>query len=175
MSKAALKKALDSMTKEQLSEIIIDIYSARKDAKEYFEFYLDPNVCRLFDKYNSTITKEFNRSKRGYSSARISKIKKSIKEFASFSPGENYILDLQISALKSAMEASSIFRFTEANTKSFSGILQTAIDYANKNALFLHLIDSLQEIAKCTDCAPRFKSELQSILTLNNIGIMNNA
>lgn len=43
MSKAKLKKHLLSLTKEQITDIVLELYDARKEAKEYLEFYLEPN------------------------------------------------------------------------------------------------------------------------------------
>ena len=42
MSKAQLKKHLAALTKEQIIEVILELYDARKEAKEYQEFYLNP-------------------------------------------------------------------------------------------------------------------------------------
>lgn len=43
MSKAALRKELVKMSQEQLVTLILDLYSARPQAKEYFEFFLSPD------------------------------------------------------------------------------------------------------------------------------------
>lgn len=43
MSKAKLKKHLQSLPKERVIEIMLELYDARKEAKEYLEFYLAPD------------------------------------------------------------------------------------------------------------------------------------
>ena len=43
MSKAKLKKHLLSLTKEQITDIVLELYDARKEAKDYLEFYLAPD------------------------------------------------------------------------------------------------------------------------------------
>ena len=40
MPKAKLKKHLLSLTKEQITDIVLELYDARKEAKDYPEFYL---------------------------------------------------------------------------------------------------------------------------------------
>lgn len=40
MSKAKLKRHLLSLTKEQITDIVLELYDARKEAKDYLEFYL---------------------------------------------------------------------------------------------------------------------------------------
>ncbi|MDR0988829.1 MAG: DUF6155 family protein [Prevotellaceae bacterium] len=42
MSKAALKKELLSLRKEQLVEQILDLYGRYKSVKEFYEMYLHP-------------------------------------------------------------------------------------------------------------------------------------
>ena len=43
MSKAKLKKYLQTLSKEQVIEVMLELYDARKEAKEYLEFYLTPD------------------------------------------------------------------------------------------------------------------------------------
>ena len=43
MPKAKLKKHLLSLTKEQITDIVLELYDARKEAKDYLEFYLAPD------------------------------------------------------------------------------------------------------------------------------------
>ena len=43
MSKIKLKKELQNMSREQLLDIILNVYDARKEAREYFEFFLNPD------------------------------------------------------------------------------------------------------------------------------------
>ncbi len=66
------------MSKEQIIEVVLDIYSSRKDAKEYFDFFLNPDVEKLLDRYRNLAVKEFSRNKRRWSKARITVIKRKI-------------------------------------------------------------------------------------------------
>lgn len=43
MTKAQLKKHLQKLPKEQVIEVILELYDARKEAKEYLDFYTNPN------------------------------------------------------------------------------------------------------------------------------------
>ena len=62
------------MDADQLRELILDVYSARKEAKEYFEFFLDPDVDKLRDKLWTVIEKELNRTKRRQLAAQVGNI-----------------------------------------------------------------------------------------------------
>lgn len=152
MSKIALKKIISDFSKEQLVDMILDIYSNRKDAKEYFDFYINPDVDRLYEKYAVTISKEFGRSKHGnYSSARVSRIKKLLGEFASFSPGEGTVLRLWLFVCESALHISSVRYCSDTLRNSFAGLFKSAISYAVKNALLTQLVDGMNDmLLNCT-------------------------
>lgn len=59
MSKSTIKKLLQSMTKEDIIEMVLELYSARKEAKEYLEFYASPDEKGKLEEYKSIIREEF--------------------------------------------------------------------------------------------------------------------
>ena len=99
MSRLQLKKELAAMDTMQLRELILEIYDARKEAKEYLGFYLNPDIRKLTDKYKAAVEKEATRVSRRRVSPRMSRIKKSIKEYASFGMGKEYEIEMMLYAL----------------------------------------------------------------------------
>lgn len=99
MSRSALKKELSGLTAPQLIEVILDAYQARPEIKEYFEYYLNPNVEKLYEKHYKIVVKEFNRTKWHRSKARVSVINKALKQFRSFSPDAEWQCRLMIDIL----------------------------------------------------------------------------
>lgn len=59
MSKAKLKKYLQTLPQEQLVEIILDLYNARKEAKEYLEFFLEPDQEKALEKAKKDIFRNY--------------------------------------------------------------------------------------------------------------------
>ena len=55
MSKAALKKALRDIDRDGLAEIICEMYDARPEAREYLEFWVNPDADKELDKYKRKI------------------------------------------------------------------------------------------------------------------------
>ena len=55
MSKARLKKHLQALPKERVIEIMLELYDARKEAKNYLEFYLAPDSNAELEKCKKTI------------------------------------------------------------------------------------------------------------------------
>ncbi len=103
MSLAKLKKVLALAPKEELMDIIVTLYGARKEAKEFLEFYLTPDVEEKAEKAWRKITKEFNRRKYGMISPRMSRVKEAIKDFASLQPGEEEVVKLTLRTVQEAV------------------------------------------------------------------------
>ena len=59
MSKAKLKKYLQTLSKEQVIEVMLELYDARKEAKDYLEFYLTPDSNAELEKCKKAIRQEF--------------------------------------------------------------------------------------------------------------------
>ena len=59
MSKAKLKKYLQTLSKEQVIKVMLELYDARKEAKDYLEFYLTPDSNAELEKCKKAIRQEF--------------------------------------------------------------------------------------------------------------------
>ena len=59
MSKTSLKKLLSELDRDQLAEMIVELYEARKEAREYLEYFVSPDENAMLEKYKSVIQKEF--------------------------------------------------------------------------------------------------------------------
>lgn len=92
MSKTSLKKELKMLNEEQVKEMMLDLYTSCKEAREYLDFFVDPHVDELFDKHFNEIEKEAWRGKYGRSTARISRIRNTVKHFLSFDAGAEHDL-----------------------------------------------------------------------------------
>lgn len=47
------------MTKEQVVDVMLELYSASKEAKLWLEFYLEPDVQKELEKYKKAIRNQF--------------------------------------------------------------------------------------------------------------------
>lgn len=144
MSKAQLKKELLNLDKDQLVELVLEAYSARKETKEYFEFYLDPDVNKLRSKYESAIFRELNRVKRrSYSKARISTLKKLIKEFRSYHPGFESEIDLLIYTVETAVEREAQVHYPDTLINGIANLCREILTIADENQVFADVLDRL--------------------------------
>ena len=44
MGKAQLKKEIQTLSREQLEHLVLEAYEARKEIKQYFDFFIDPDA-----------------------------------------------------------------------------------------------------------------------------------
>lgn len=59
MSKAKLKKALQALPKEELEVVLMELYEARKEAKEYLEYWLNPDAEKELEKCKKVVERQF--------------------------------------------------------------------------------------------------------------------
>ncbi len=59
MSKRALKSYLDELTKKQLQEQVLDLYTRFKPVKTYYNFVFNPKEEKLLDEAKFKISKEY--------------------------------------------------------------------------------------------------------------------
>ena len=134
MGKTQLKKELATFSREQLEQMVLEAYSARKEIKAYFDFFLNPDVDKLEEKYMAVVQKELKRTRRGsLSRCRITLIKKAIREFSSFQPGFDREIEFAVKVVKAALHEEKYVYFTEAMFKSFALIVKQTIQLADRN------------------------------------------
>lgn len=105
MSKSALKKELQKLTKEQLVEQILDLYDKNKSVKEFYDFYLNPkNEKELAEKYKKAIRKEFNIEKPERAGLKYSVAKRAISDFKDLQPSPEALADVMLTLPECACE-----------------------------------------------------------------------
>lgn len=88
MSKLQLRKHLRTMTADDLAALVLEVYDARKEAKEYLEYYLNPDINAKYAAAMETVVKELSRVVRRKYAPRMSKIKGAVKLFRTYGPDE---------------------------------------------------------------------------------------
>ncbi len=114
------------MTAPQLVEVILDAYSARNEIRDYFEYFLEPDPDKLYEKYRLVIDKELQRAKRNMLKARTSNINAAIKTFDSFSPGTDYAIKLRQHALD-CLKSATWSHYFSASHMNLAGRLTTEL------------------------------------------------
>lgn len=100
MSKASIKKLLLSMPKADIIEMVLELYSARKEAKEYLEFYACPDEKGKLDEYKAIIKEEFYPKKRREPKTRFSVCRKAVADFKKLKPSADALAELMVSYME---------------------------------------------------------------------------
>ena len=104
MSKAKLKKHLLSLTKEQITNIVLELYDARKEAKDYLEFYLAPDCNAELEKSKKAIRNEFFPTRGFFEKPSFAKCRKVISDFQKLKPEPSTVADLMLFYIEQGCE-----------------------------------------------------------------------
>lgn len=156
MPKLQLRKELQKLERHQLEQMVLDAYAARKETREYFDFFLNPDVEKLIEKHKIAVAKEFARSKRGHSKARISVIKKLLKDFESFHPGFDKEIELQFRTISHALLTETAVYFSDTLMKGIAAIMERMLDTADRNLVADKLLAHLTGLLDDEDAGTRY-------------------
>lgn len=135
MSKVALKKYLNTLQKGEIIEMVLDLYDARKEAKEYLEYYLNPNEKEKLKEYKTIILNEFF-PKRGDRKCRFSVCRKAIADFRKLYPAPENLADLMLYLVENACEAADLWGdLWESFYDSTESNFEATMKFITKNGL----------------------------------------
>lgn len=148
MSKSELKKHLQSLTKEQIIEQVLEVYSNCKPAKEYLEYFLNPDEKEQFQKYKAIIIKEFYPEGKYFDpSLRFSVARKAISDFRSLKPSPELLADLMVTLPEIACKFTSEYGdMSEQYYTSAANNYEQALKFLQKN----NLLENFK--LRCEDC-----------------------
>ena len=137
MSKSALKKHLQSLTKEQMIETVLEMYDNMKPVKEYLEFFLNPNEKEMFEKYRAVIVNEFYPKGKYFDpKTRFSVAKKAIADFRALKPSPELLADLMLTLPEMACQFTYDYGdMSEQFYNSAYNNFKAALEYMHKNNL----------------------------------------
>ena len=89
-----------SMPKEEIIGMVLEMYDARKEAKEYLEFYANPDEDGKLEEYKKIITEEFYPSRgRQEPKTRFSICRKAVSDYKKLKPSQDKLADLRCFAM----------------------------------------------------------------------------
>lgn len=144
MSKIALKKELALLDRDQLVEVVLNAYSAHKEIKNYFEFFLDPDPKKLAEERIEFIAKEINRSKYGRCKARISVIRDAVKQAEAYGIDDENLFHVVYNTMRMLVGTERYYHFSESLSKGTIDLAAKYIEVAARMGIVesaLTLID----------------------------------
>ena len=149
------------MSHQQMVQIVLDAYSSMPEFKEYFEFFLNPDVDKLLAKHDEIVKRELSRTKWGYSKAKTTVLKKAVKKFIGFNPGPEAVLNMLFLTLERLGAAERYLNFKEPLMNYCSYLSAQILSYADENQLAAEAISRLGEMAKSPQYTSYFKKYIR--------------
>ena len=148
MSKTELKRHLQTLTKDQVIEQVLELYGNCKPAKEYFEYFLNPDEKGQFEKYKAIIINEFYpKGKYTEPKTRFSVAKKAIADFRALKPSPELLADLLVTFPEMACKFTNEYGdMSEQYYTSAVNNYEAALKYLQQN----NLLDNFR--LRCEDC-----------------------
>ena len=162
MSKAQLKKQLNSLEKSQIIEMVMELYDARKEAKEYLEFYVNPDEKKELEKFKEIVFKEFGDDGVHDPKCRFSVCRKALSDFKKLAPSEDAIAEAMTYYVelvcKYSFEAGDLWeQYYDSAVSNFRSLLNFLI----KNDLLEPMLPRVVQImAWCWPCGYGFHDEI---------------
>ena len=145
MSKRDLKLYVHDLSKEQLQEQIVDLYTRFKEVKEYYDFAFNPKENKLIEECKFKISKEYFPHTKRKAKCRRSVAQSYIRHFKRLGVEPSLIADIMLFNIEIAQTYSSEKEILkETFSKSMLKSFEEAINYTVENGL-------------SNDFAPRFE------------------
>lgn len=153
MSKAQLKKYLKSLTQEQLIQVILDTYDARKESKEYLEYFMNPDDKAAHEKArNELYPIYFNKRGKTQSKLVMSNANKIVNDFIKLEPSSELVADLLLYNVELYVSRLSL-RYIVSSTawSTLVNHFRKAVDYAQSYSLADQFKNRVWKIVKYTE------------------------
>lgn len=128
MSKSEVKKYIKELDRTALEELVLDLYSARKEAQEFLDYAIKPNDNLKLQTYKAIVEREFLPN-RGIGKMRFSECRKAVRDFKALDPIPELLADLMLYIPECAMQASMMWgdmeeRFYDAIANNFKAAMK---------------------------------------------------
>lgn len=145
------------MTAGEIAELVVSLYEARPEAKEYIDFFLNPDIDKKLDKARVQIKKELWRTARGRNRTRISHIRRVIKNISSLSPGAEAVCEIMTYATENACGVGSGQWVKETTLRALAKLLtDTVLEVHRAGLTNLYLPRIRSAIAAMRSDTPRY-------------------
>lgn len=172
MSKTKLKKYIAGLPAEQVGEILLQVYESSKEAKGWLDFYLDPDIEGLSEKYRKQIyVKCYGRTGR----ARRPKMRdcnQLIKTFSTIVQDPSPIADLMLYFMEEVTRvASAKGRYSESWFRTLTGQFRKTLEHLSAHALLDFNMARIRKIIGLAETCSHFLAQdyedvLEEVLSL---------
>lgn len=131
------------------NRMVIEMYDARKEAKDYLEYYANPDENGKLEEYKDIICAEFYPDGRRLPKARLSVCRKAVADFKKLKPSADALAELMLSYMENAIEFTHDFGdMSEQYYVSVEGNFAKTVEFIAKNGLLEKYDKRLQQCVK---------------------------
>ena len=165
MTKAKLKKHLQSLPKEGVIEVILELYDARKEAKDYLEFYLNPDINAELEKCKKAIEQKFFPAREFSKKPSFAKCNKIISDFKKLKPDPNCVADLMLFYVEQGCECTNTFGdMCEQYYIALENNFDKAMKFIFRNGLLPQYYERIEKLLyNASACGGAFYDSFSSI------------
>ena len=102
MSKVLLKKKLASMPKAEIIGLVVDLYEAKKEAKEYLDYWMNPDEDAKLEEYMKIVRYEFYPPRNREPKTRFSVCKKALSDYKKLKPSAGAVAEHMLCLIENA-------------------------------------------------------------------------
>ena len=96
MSKSQVKKLLTGMSKEDVINVVLELYDARKAAREYLDYFVNLNETGELEKFKKIVLKEFDDDLSRNPQCRFSVCRKTLSDFKKLAPSADTLAEAMV-------------------------------------------------------------------------------
>ena len=167
MSKNKLKKELSGMTREQIADLMIQVYETSKEAKAWLDFYLNPDIEALSEKYRKQIhLKCYGRSGKPRR-PKMRDCHNLIKTFSSIVQDPTPVSDLMLYFMEEITRVATLKgRYSESYQRILSGQFRKTLEYMNSSGILEYSMPRIRKIIAIAGNVSRYLgNEYEEVLT----------
>lgn len=107
MGLTEVNKELKKLDRNQLLELVADLYKKHKNVKEYLDYYVSPDDSELYNRYRQKVFEAFY-PKRG-TAYKLKEGKQAIRDFKKLEPPAELLADLMLFYVETGVEFTNDF------------------------------------------------------------------
>lgn len=149
----------------QLTELLLDLYEARPEAKEYLDFFAQPDIGKRLERAKTNIRKELTRTSRGRNRGRCTRVKRYIRDISSLNPGVEPVLELMTFTIVTACAVGAKQWVKESTQRAIGRLLGDTISTADRAGLLGDVLPQLREAVESIPDRPFYAAAYRNHMT----------
>ena len=162
MSKSQVKKLLAGMSKEEVINTVMELYDARKEARDYLDYYVNPNESNELEKFKKIVLKEFDDDISRDPQCRFSVCRKALSDFKKLAPSTETLAEAMVYYVERVCEFSFYAgdlweQYYDSAVSNFRSMLKFLVKNDMLEAMMPRVV---QIMACCWPCGYGFHDEI---------------